>query len=132
MSFDKDAENIAKKIMQQFDPNLSERFGVLIQFLADNPDSASGLRGNTGSVVGSEEYIHHQAENFVRSREPRAPTPPATIPDEMVSFIINKYFDVPENELERAVELHNLSMGAENLIGDILERYIASVAENYG
>jgi hypothetical protein len=50
----------------------------------------------------------------------------------MVSFIINKYFDVLESELERAVELHNLSMGAENLIGDILERYIASVVEKQG
>ncbi len=129
MSFNQNSADLAIKIMNQMDPTLSERYAILIRFLSTNPDAAASVRGKTNTDIGSEEYIRRQAESFIKSREPRAPSPPSTIPDEMVSFIINKYFDVPEEELERAVELHNLSMGAENLIGDILERYIASVVE---
>lgn len=132
MSFNKNSANLAKNIINQLNPNLTEQFGTMIQFLIDNPEAASSIRGKASFDIGSEEYIRRQAENFISSREPRTPNPPSTIPDEMVSFILNKYFDVPENELERAVELHNLSMGAENLIGDILERYIASVVEHHG
>ncbi len=132
MSFDKSSAELAKKIMKQLSPTLADRFSILIEFLTDNPETAAALRGGKDLVIGSEDYIRRQAENFISSRDPRAPSPPSTVPDEMVSFILDKYFDVPKNELERAVELHNLSMGAENLIGDILERYIASVVEDHG
>ncbi len=132
MSFNEKSADLARHIMRQLDPTLAERFGILIQFLADNPEAASAIRGGKDLAIGSEEYIRRQAENFIRSRDPRAPSPPSTVPDEMVGFIIHKYFDVPATELERAVELHNLSMGAENLVGDILERYIASVVEDHG
>lgn len=131
MSFNKKSADLAQQIMKQLDPTLAERFGTLILFLTDNPEAASAVRGSKSLTIGSEDYIRRQAENFIRSREPRAPSPPSTVPDEMVSFIIHKYFDVPEKELARAVELHNLSMGAENLVGDILERYIASVVEDH-
>jgi hypothetical protein len=130
MSLTEKSVDLANKIMDQLQPTLSKRYALMIQFLIDNPDAAAAVRGSS-IVIGSEDYIRRQAKNFIESRKPRAPNPPSTIPDEMVSFIINKYFDVPEDELDRAVELHNLSMGAENLIGDILERYIASVVENH-
>lgn len=132
MSFNQESVDLAILIMNQLDPTLSERYATMIRFLKDNPETASIVRGKSNIYRGSEEYIRLQAENLIKSRKPRAPNPPSTVPDEMVSFIINKYFDVPEEELERAVELHNLSMGAENLIGDILERYIASVVEENG
>jgi len=132
MPFNSKSVDFAIQVMNRLDPTLSQRYATMIQFLSDNPSAASAVRGNSNIVIGSEEYIRRQAENLIKSREPRAPSPPSTVPDEMVSFIINKYFEVPEEELERAVELHNLSMGAENLIGDILERYIASVVEEHG
>jgi len=132
MSFDQKSADLAKDIMNQINPNLSDKFEMIILFLVHNPGAASKVHRKSNIEIGSEEYIRQQAGNFIRSREPRAPSPPSTIPDEIISLIINKYFDVPKHELERAVELHNLSMGAENLVGDILERYIASIVENYG
>lgn len=65
------------------------------------------------------------AANFPDGREPKVPKPPSTIPDELVSFILHRYFNVPLNDLERAKREHTLSMGAKNLVGDLLERYIA-------
>ena len=131
-AFNENSSQIAKLAMDLIDPDLSDKYSTLISFLTDNPTAASAIRGKTEIVIGSDDYITIQAESFFISTKPRAPKPPATIPDEMVGFIINRYFDVPEEELDRATELHSLSMGAENLIGDMLERYIASVVENYG
>ena len=101
MSFNEKSADLATQIMKQLDPTLAERFGILVQFLVDNPEAASAIRGGKDLSMGSEDYLRRQAENFIRSREPRAPSPPSTVPDEMVSFIIQKYFDVPEVELER-------------------------------
>lgn len=132
MPFTEEIAETAYRVMGHLDQTLSGKYVTVVQFLIDNPDAAPPVRGNPKIIIGSEEYIRRQAEAFMESRKPRAPSPPLTIPDDMVSFIINKYFDVPEEELEKAVELHHLSMGAENLIGDILERYVASVVESQG
>lgn len=50
----------------------------------------------------------------------------------MVSVILHEYFDIPVVDLDRAKREHLLSMGAENLVGDLLERYLASVMEARG
>lgn len=117
---------LANGVMNLLRPDLSNRFVTLIEFLVYSPVSASKI----GKLdPGSQADLEARAQKFISGRNLRAPAPPETVPDEMVSFIINQYFDVPESELSRAVELHNLCMGAENLVGDILERYIASVVE---
>jgi hypothetical protein len=69
---------------------------------------------------------------FAASRGPKAPETPATVPDELVSFILHEYFGVPAENLERAKKEHLLSMGAENLVGELLECYLASVMEPLG
>ncbi|BAB72890.1 SinI family restriction endonuclease [Anabaena sp. FACHB-709] len=130
--FIQNAAEIAKKAMDSVDPSLSEKFTIVIRFLTDNPDAASALKGKERSIVGTEEYIIASATNFKKGRDPRTPLPPSTIPDEMVSVILNKYFEVPSEELEKAEEWHRLSMGAENIVGDLLERYIAEVIEPHG
>lgn len=126
------AAEIAKKAMDSVDPLLSDKFTLVIQFLSDNPDAASALKGKDHPIVGTEEYIIATAINFKKGRDPRTPLPPSTIPDEMVSVILNKYFEVPYEQLEKAEEWHRLSMGAENIVGDLLERYIAEVIEPHG
>ncbi|MEH2179732.1 SinI family restriction endonuclease [Nostoc sp.] len=123
---------IAKKAMDSVDPSLSDKFTMVIRFLSDNPAAASPRKGKNQPIVGTEEYIIASATNFKIGRDPRTPLPPSTIPDEMVSIILNKYFEVPYEELGKAEELHRLSMGAENIVGDLLERYVATVIEPHG
>lgn len=50
----------------------------------------------------------------------------------MVSFILHHYFDVSEDRLENVKREHLLSMATENLVGGLLERYLASVIEPHG
>lgn len=50
----------------------------------------------------------------------------------MVSVILHEYFGLPEKRLAQIRDEHALSMAAENVIGDLLERYLASVLEPHG
>jgi len=113
-------------------PLLADKFAVLIRFLERNPGSASVGRGKNAPKIGSLEFITKAATNFATTREPKRPEPPATIPDELVSFILHRYFDLPEASLKRAQHEHSLSMGAENMVGDLLERYLATILEPRG
>jgi hypothetical protein len=133
MTFIKNSEQSARDVMMQVNPGLVDQYGTVIRFLSEQPISvSSALRGLNAPVIGSAEYINRQAVSFSAARDPKSPLPPSTIPDEMVSAILSEYFDIPEAHLERIKYEHLLSMGAENMVGDLLERYLASVLEPRG
>lgn len=132
MTFIQNAVEVAERAMGGVDPTLQETYASLIRFLAAFPEVASAMRGTNAPGIGSKLYIERQANAFAAARERRAPQAPATIPDEMVSIILHEYFDIPVADLDRAKREHLLSMGAENLVGDLLERYLASVMEPRG
>jgi SinI restriction endonuclease len=131
MIFVSNAEEIAKKAMDAVDDSLTQQFIVVVRFWVEQPDTAP-LKRRKSLEVGSEEYIYHQAIGFSNSRKPKLPQAPKTVPDELVSIILSEYFEIPAAELNRITREHLLSMGAENIVGDLLERYIASILENEG
>lgn len=130
--FVKDAGGLAQAAMEKINPKLVEPYRLVIEFLSDNPEMASSGKSKSSGIIGTKEYIDSQAEHFSKSRNPKRPEPPKTIPDEMVSLILNAYFGLAEINLKNAKKWHGLSMAAENIIGDVLERYIASVLEMEG
>lgn len=132
MTFVHNYQDIARAAILGLNPSLENEFVSLISFLARFPAAASGLRGKHPPEIGSADYITVQSQAFVMARTPRAPKAPDTVPDEMVSVILNTYFGIPAAELPRVQREHSLSMGAENLVGDLLERYLASVLEPLG
>ncbi|MDI7776340.1 SinI family restriction endonuclease [Asticcacaulis sp. EMRT-3] len=129
MGFDPDCEAIARTAMLEIKPDLADRYVGLIRFLAAYPETAS-RRGKV--EVGSAKYIKLRAKSFAESRNPKAPSFPATVPDKMASVILENFFGVPSENLERAKQEHLLSMSAENFVGYLLERYLASVMEPLG
>ncbi len=50
----------------------------------------------------------------------------------MVSIILGEYFGLDKTRLAQIKDEHALSMAAENVIGDLLERYLASVLDPHG
>lgn len=132
MAFIPNAEDVARNAMAKINPDLADKYVNLIKLLVLNPGAASKTKGKAAPEPGTASYIQTQAENFAASRAPRAPEPPKTVPDEMVSFILQNYFKVPAARLERAKQEHLLAMGAENLVGELLERYLSSVMEPKG
>lgn len=121
----------AVKKMNEIDSDLTEKFEKLVLCLSMNPELAPKPKSES-IQQGSREHIEKLAISFAKSREPKTPKTPSTVPDKMVSEILNIYYDVPRDQLEEAKMLHAESMGAENIIGDLLERYIASVIEPQG
>lgn len=55
-----------------------------------------------------------------------------TTPDPAVDEVLKAFGEVHSDRLEKISINHRLSMAAENLIGSLLERYIASVLEGVG
>jgi hypothetical protein len=117
-------EDAARMAMDKIAPQHTDQFVVLIGFLIANPAA--------GKAIKSLDELPKLAAAYAKSRAPKSPQPPTTVPDETVSFILNVYFGIDEKDLERAKEEHKLSMAAENMVGDLLERYLAGVLEPKG
>lgn len=63
---------------------------------------------------------------------PTIPKLPKTVPDEMVSFIMQKVFNYSESEVNTIKKTHSESMASENAVGTLLERYLDSVLRQNG
>jgi hypothetical protein len=122
---------LAQEAIRANDSRLESKFVTVVQFLAVEPDLRPTPRGSRSSTFGSAQYLNRLAEAFVAGRSPRAPQPPSTVPDELVSVVLNSYFGVPKSDLKRAKEEHLLSMASENIVGNLLERYIANEIERH-
>lgn len=120
---------VAKKVFENSAPDFVNKLQVISNFLIANPELAP--KPASGDEFGTENYWERLAGKFVRGRNPRAPLEPSTIPDTMVSVILQEYFGLEPNSLAKVVREHSLSMAAENIVGDLLERYIASKLEAY-
>lgn len=107
--------------MNGVEPALANEFMVLVHFLRDQPGLAPAIK-NTEFLEPA--YLATLARRFQGGRALRAPSPPTTIPDPMVSTILRDYFSLPARDLARAATEHLYSMAAENIVGDLLERYI--------
>jgi hypothetical protein len=128
-SFVKNAEELAKQKMDAINPELSSKFKFLIKFLSQFPEACSKPRSKKmQNKVGQEEHIEYLARSFHESRLPRKPTPPTTVPDEVVSIVLNISFNIQPENLERIKEEHRFSMAAENIVGDLLERLTSMIS----
>jgi hypothetical protein len=110
---------------------LSPKFYDIVLFLNLNQEYAPMPNGKK-LPFGSIDHLNFMATKFVNSRKPLSKPRSTTIPDSMVSFILEKYFEIDSSELARISKEHTMSMLAENMIGDLLERYIAHVLEPIG
>ncbi|KIU72719.1 type II site-specific deoxyribonuclease, partial [Bacillus thuringiensis Sbt003] len=109
-SFVKNAEELAKQKMDAINPELSSKFKFLIKFLSQFPEACSKPRSKKmQNKVGQEEHIEYLARSFHESRLPRKPTPPTTVPDEVVSIVLNISFNIQPENLERIKEEHRFS-----------------------
>ncbi len=70
-------------------------------------------------------------QRFLRGREAKHPEVPKTLTDEAVLDVMRNYFSC-QYPPEQVVDIHKKAMASENIVGDILERYIAHVLEPQG
>jgi len=110
---------------------MRDKFNVIIDFLKDNPESLSGRRSSVD--IYTQEGLETLYNMFVGDRARHVGlVKPSTIPDEAVSMILKAAHGYSDEELERIKVEHQYSMSAENLVGYLLERYLAEKLEPYG
>ena len=73
-------------------------------------------------------------KKFIRNRIEKSldkliiPSFPKTVPDPLVSVILENYYDINNQRLKQVQYEHQISMAAENKVGEYLELYISSIA----
>ena len=135
LSFD---EELAKKVAAEFVSNNPEEEGLgtafveICRFLNDNPDRLSWRNKNKPSI-NDESGLKALAEKYFNGfRKSNFPAEPKTVPDEMVSLVMQYAYDYSPEESERIKIEHQHSMCAENCVGSLLERYLDSVLREEG
>lgn len=53
------------------------------------------------------------------------PSIPPTVPDPVVSLVLEKYYEIENSKINEVAHEHKLSMAAENKVGEYLELFIA-------
>lgn len=111
--------------------NNDDKFNVILEFLQENPDRFSSRSKKLG--IDSEEKIKNLRQFYFEKKEEKLTfTPPKTVPDEAVSNVLKVVRGISDEKAETIKVEHQDSMAAENLIGGLLEEYIADNMEPHG
>jgi len=129
---------ITKAVVQQLAASFTnsqrdvEGLTTLWEFLTKHNDFF-GWRGKNKPDLTQRTGVKVFAEKYYLSKATKVtPSIPQTIPDEMVSVILKKFYKHPQHRLKEIQTEHQHSMAAENMVGELLERYIDSVLSSYG
>jgi hypothetical protein len=107
-------------------------FTTLWKFLIQHPDRF-GWKGKTELDLTQISGVTELAKKYFTSKYTKVNASiPQTIPDEMVSVILNKFYKHKKDKLKDIQTEHQHSMAAENMVGELLERYIDSVLSKHG
>lgn len=104
-----------------------QKFKYILEFLTENSDripNKSDISTQDGQQQLYQKYQNSLLTEMKLSR-------PNTIPDTAVSVILQSNLKLSNEEVKYIKETHQYSMAAENLVGFLLEKYIASILENH-
>lgn len=98
---------------------------VIIEFLNEHPESFSSRKKkdkpDPTTTKGQTEILGIMR----RAKEQKLhPSQPSTVPDHAVSVILGAWYEIPKSRWEQVKLEHQYSMVAENLVGELLERYV--------
>ena len=127
-------EKICNEILDELNPcydieqSLRNAFITVIKYLNQFPENLSVRSKNNIPDVKTREGIEQLAISYFNGfHSPTVPKLPQTVPDEMVSFIMEIVFNHSKQETEEIKITHLESMASENAVGALLERYLDSV-----
>ncbi len=126
----------AKRVAEGLGKQWDERLERLLRFCARNPAAFPTQRGKKalGSAAEVEEgYLNKYVKRYYAGRERVIVLKDVkTKPDPAVDEVLKAYKQVPPEDLNRIGEAHRMSMQAENIVGQLLEAYVADLLESKG
>ncbi len=109
-----------------------KQFCTVAAFLSDNEQLLS-WRGKNKPTTNSEAHLTAKAIKFFRTRaNTDYPSAPGTKPDRMVSIVLQVVYGYAPDQTAKIEIEHQHAMSSENIVGALLERYIANVMEAHG
>lgn len=131
-------EKLCNEVLDELNSNwnieqsLRKSFITIIMYLNQYPENISVRSKNTHDVK-TKDGIRNLATMYLKSfYSPTIPKIPQTIPDEMVSLIMEIVFEHSKEETNQIKKTHLESMASENAVGTLLERYLDSVLREQG
>lgn len=126
------AKAVAERLGKRWDGPLER----LLRFCARNPAAFPTQRGKKPLRSASEVeevYLEKYVKRYYAGRERVIVLKDVqTKPDPAVDEVLKAYKKVPPADLNRIGEAHRMSMQAENIVGQLLEAYIARLLEKKG
>lgn len=115
-------------LLQNRDESMAEAFAKTIVYLCQHPKDASWLQGLSPE---SPHYIDRMVTRFIKGRKIE-PSIPKTVTDSMIGEVLLSFYKIQHDKIDDALNSHRQAMSAENVIGSLLEAYLASVLEPSG
>ncbi len=111
--------------------NLDDKFNELLRFLKTNPEFLSIRRRDFD--LNRQEDINYLRDRFKSQRRTEILlSEPKTVSDIAVDHILHSSRGYDNEKLKAIQSEHKLVMSAENLVGELLEMYIAEKLEPFG
>ena len=123
---------LAQAVAQQLHKDWDERLTVILRYCAQSPQQkAFPVIAKIGLEQNPEHYLTRYLQRYYLAREQTlALRDVTTVPDPAVDVILQAFGQL--DDFSRVSLHHRQSMAAENLLGELLERYIAERLEAYG
>ena len=132
-------EELCNEVLDEYNPSfdipvtLRNSFITIIKYLNQYPEKLSVQSKRDIPDIKTKDGITQLAVAYLKSfYTPTVPKLPQTIPDEMVSFVMEIVFNYSKEETETIKRTHSESMASENAVGTLLERYLDSVLREHG
>lgn len=125
----------AQELTRGFGKTWDERLGRIMYFWVGPPASfpTKGKKKITSLADVDDKYLLYFIKRYYKEREGCVVMQPvSTRPDPVVDEVLKAYGNVAPENLERVCREHRLSMQAENIVGKLLERYVAPLLESRG
>lgn len=125
------AKSTAKKLGKSWD----QRLEGILRFCSRDPERWFPSRGKkiVSETDVDDRYLEQYVRRYYREREGFVVLQPvATKKDPAVDEVLKAFENVSPQDLERIGNAHRVSMQAENIIGELLERYVAGMLEKRG
>jgi hypothetical protein len=126
------AQAYAKMISKAWDPKLQ----TIIEFCASHLEAFPTRRGRKKLESINEiddRFLEAYVTRYYRERDGVVLLRPvATKPDPAVDEVLKAFKRVKNEDLSSIANSHRLSMQAENIVGKLLERYVAGYLESRG
>jgi hypothetical protein len=105
---------------------------VILAACYRNPDLATSLKAETPELI-VQAWLKKYQSAYEKRISQRCSNPPGTVADPMVEVIIGaRLSELSPDQLTQIKFAHRLSMSAENILGLLLEEYLAEILREYG